>query len=302
MKCRISLTITLVALLTMAWPAQAGTIGLEGPLNPGTEGWTMLTIDPSSPPAGMAVTLLPHAVPEYHWWNGCSPTAAGMLFAYWDTYLGRGNLYDGDSSAWDKVDMNMTNPAHYDAEHDIVATLGHYQAGQTLGLTYGSWDRNGNGILDDQAQWDCLADFMRTADGGTSRSNMAQGFMDYAAWDNPATAVSEAYDSTAWTVWDESWNEYVSEIDAGYPVHVGITGHSILGLGYATDAQGIPYVVNWTTWGGGWDGVYGLMPFSEVYAYTLLRVNDVPEPGTCVLLLAGLGLLATRLRRRKTTA
>ena len=59
--------------------------------------------NPSSPPTGWnSVTLLPHPVPEYHWWNGCSPTAAGMLFAYWDTWMDKSTLYtfhDGNSPA-----------------------------------------------------------------------------------------------------------------------------------------------------------------------------------------------------------
>jgi len=283
--------------------------------------WTMKYVDPVNPPSGWnSAVLLPHAVPEYHWWLGPSPTAAGMLFAYWDTHLGKSNLYtfhDGDSTYWDMLHMNWGDQDDYGrngvdptrATHSMVASWEHFQAGQALGMAYGSWDRNGNHVVDetDRAQWNCLADFMRTEDGGTSRSNMAQGFIDFAAWDDPETTASESYEATAWTDWSETWGEYTSEIDAGYPVHVGIPGHSILGFGYWNDPEGVygpeatDYVVNWTTWRGSAAGKYGLIEFSEVYAYTVLRVGNpvIPEPSSFILLGAGaVSLLAYTWRRR----
>jgi hypothetical protein len=277
-------------------PASVAIGASEGSWYRGTtaEWYMYATDDPSADLPG--VTTLPYGVPEYHWWNGCSPTAAGMLFACWDTHMGK-ELYDGDSASWDKVNMDMSNPAHYADEHNMVASWDHYQAGQDKGLTYGSWDRNGNGVVDasDQAAWNCLADFMRTEDGGTSRSNMAQGFIDYAFWNDPSTPAFESYYASATTDWSATWAEYGSEIDTGYPVHVGITGHSILGFGYWTGmtpwhTEPTDFVVNWTTWGGGWDGLWGLVEFDEVYAFTTLRVGQpTPEPATCVLALLGLG-------------
>ena len=121
---KLLISIMAAALLVWSPLAHSSTIGPET--------WTMYSYDPSSGPPS-AATILPNPVPEYHWWDGCSPTAAGMLFAYWDTYLGKNNLYDGDSSNWDKTNMNMTNSTHYDNEHNIVASWGHYQAGQAKG-------------------------------------------------------------------------------------------------------------------------------------------------------------------------
>ena len=102
----------LLAVLVLAGPSSAAlgtTLDLEGPLTDVLEGWTMTAIDPAAPPSG-AVYL--SNVPEYHWWNGCSPTAAGMLFGYWDTQLGASNLFtahDGNAAYWDKVNMTMSN-------------------------------------------------------------------------------------------------------------------------------------------------------------------------------------------------
>jgi hypothetical protein len=65
---------------------------------------------------------------------------------------------------------------------------------------------------------------------------------------------------------------------------VGIPGHSILGFGYWTGttpwhSTPTDFVVNWTTWGGGWDGMWGLVEFDEVYAYTTMRVDQQPQQG-----------------------
>ena len=50
-------------------------------------------------PTNTYAGLIPTMAPEYTWWNGCSPTAAGMLFAWWDNPTGGGktDLYDGDA-------------------------------------------------------------------------------------------------------------------------------------------------------------------------------------------------------------
>lgn len=313
------LTVLLAAMVALSWGSYAFAaleFGIEGPSQP--ENYTMWGFAPGAVPG----TTLPNSVPEYHWWNGCSPTAAGMLFAYWDTYLGKDNLYtfhDGDSSYWDKTNMDASDKDDYGRNgvdpargtHSMVASWEHYQAGQDKGLTHGSWDRNGNDIVDpsDVADWNCLADFMRTENGGTYRSDMAQGFEDFAMWDDPDTPELESYHASATTDWSATWDEYIAEIDAGRPVHVGIPNHSILGFGYWTgtiqDSQGNFYtadwVINWTTWGGGWDGYWGLVDFGEVYAFTTLEVQDiVPEPGSMIIWsVLALGLGVVWCRRRK---
>ncbi len=294
-------------LLVAVPPTRAG---WEGPMDTGSEGadWEMEYVDPAHPPAGWnTAVLVPYndvdlrySAPdfEYHWWLGCSPTAAGMLFAYWDTRLDldKSTLYtfgDGNSAYWDDSHMNENYQSNYGrngvyptaATHSIVASWEHKQAGVAKGISHGSWDRNGNDVVDqsDRDDWNCLADFMKTEGGGTYRGNMAQGFIDYAAWNDPETPLNESYSARSWTDWSENWNEYKAEIDAHYPLHTGISGHSILGVGYWTDPEGEygepgeHYVVNMTTWGGS-NNKYGLVKFDAVYAYTYLHVEEAAVP------------------------
>jgi hypothetical protein len=280
----------------------------------------MKAADPSAPPAGWGgATLLSPIPAEYHWWLGCSPTAAGMLVAYWDTNLGKPNLYtyhDGDASYWDTANMDHTDQDDYGrngvdpsrATHSIVASWEHWGGGND------TWDRNGNGIVDpsDVAQWNCLADFLLTSGGGTSPYDIGPGILDYLEWDDPTTSAPEKYvDNTVLTDFTPTWAEYTAEINSGFPVHVGIPGHSILGFGYWNDPSGVygvagtDYVVNMTTWGpaNGWTtGVYGLIEFSEVYRLTTVRVGDlVPEPASVIVwsLLGAVGIAFARRRKRK---
>ncbi len=306
--------ILVLCLCSLASPAAAESISaLEGGSLLGLESWSMGLIDPAVPPAG--AVYLPN-VPEYHWWQGCSPTAAGMLFGFWDSQMGKSNLFtygDGDGSYWDETDMDQDNEDHYglngaiplSATHSMVASWEHRQAGVAAGLSQGTWDRNDDGTVDpgDRAAWNCLADFMRTVDGSTYRSDMAQGFLDFVLWDSTQTAASESYNATAWTEWESTgrltFSDYRAEIDAGYPVHVGISGHSILGLGYYYEND-LPYVINWTTWGGSWDDKWGSISWGEVYAVTFLRIGNpiasVPEP--CTLGLLGVALIGVYSSRK----
>lgn len=257
----------------------------------------LLEFAPPDTSGWMLVDPLP---PEYTWWNGCSPTAAGMLFAWWDDPNGGGmtNLYDGDATVWDKANMNDENEAHYVKTHAMVASWEHKEAGKDLSLTYGSWKNH---------TANSIADFLQTSNGGTYRSKMAQGFIDFAIWDDPDTLINESYDNVdAWTMYNWtgfSPDVYRQAIDNNQPVHLGISGtygHSVLGVGYDANDP-IDNYICWTTWGGWsltkwrWDGIS--VPYDmAVYGATFLEISEpIPEPATILLLSLSLfGLVCLR--------
>jgi len=194
-----------------------------------------------SPEAG--AVILSNVPADYDWWNGCSPTAAGMLFGWWeeagvDAFPGNHrNLpatYPGTS----------TNLADYQDARGVVAGWAHKQEGVYQGLSYGSYEYHAP---------DSLADFLLTVDGGTSSSDMPHGFETFGAWDDPRTPEIESrrFNADLRTGGDWSYAAYCAEIDAGRPVHLGLTsedsGHSVLGVGY-NNTDGKQNYVLLTTW------------------------------------------------------
>ncbi|MGC9320574.1 MAG: clostripain-related cysteine peptidase, partial [Armatimonadota bacterium] len=226
------------------------------------------------PPRVEGISNTIPGVPEYTWWYGCSPTAAGMIIGWWDGQPGRGRLFDGDGTQWFG---DLTS-----GTRRMVASQQHHDAGQALGLTYGSY-------LNHTAN--CIADFFQTHNGGTSRSDMAPGLVDFCAWDDPTTASDESCTATATTYYTSSgwtYQDYCDEIDAGRPVHLGLTstagGHSVTGIGYDNTGGKQEYLA-WTTWSGwpvvswGWTGESQSGYNFSVYAGTYLQVDeDVTGP------------------------
>lgn len=233
------------------------------------------------PPQPGAV-VLSSTPADYDWWNGCSPTAAGMLFGWWDE--AGYDAFPGDHRNLPATyPGTSSNPADYTDARGVVAGWAHKQEGINQSLTYGSYQNHAP---------DSLADFILTSNGGTSRSTMAHGFETFGAWDDRRTAELESVVFDAATVYGSgyggSWTyaDYCTEIDAGRPVHLGLTstygGHSVLGVGYNTTG-GAQDVILLTTWHSGlqqWEWAnetqsgYGF----SVYGATLMDAVGDPTP------------------------
>jgi len=182
-------------------------------------------------------------VPEYVWWYGCSPTAGGMMVGYWDGRPGFGNLYDGDASIWSGDGSQGTK--------SMVASTAHIVSGTEHGYTYGDW-HNSTSYPSHEANPNCVADFIKTVNGGTTYFDIAPGLEAYCEWDNPQTAVNESYPATATSTdvayWGTpgqafSYGDLKAEIDADRPLMLSVlchdgtewVGHSIVAYGYQDD-------------------------------------------------------------------
>ncbi|MBM4020285.1 MAG: hypothetical protein FJ288_18520 [Planctomycetes bacterium] len=178
------------------------------------------------------------AMPQYEWWYGCSPTAAGMMAGYWDGLPGRTNLFDGDARIW-FGDQDTGTRA-------MVASRAHITAGKENGYTYGDY-HNSISYPEHQANPDCVADFLKTVDSGTYASNIAAGLRNFIAWDNPRTALPEGLPAQTAQLYVPffggtfEYDTFKAEIDAGRPVILNLltaetetkwVGHSVVGYGY----------------------------------------------------------------------
>jgi hypothetical protein len=180
-------------------------------------------------------------VPEYSWWYGCSPTSGGMMVGYWDGRPGGyGNLFYGDSST-ENADTR-----------DMIASAAHITAGSENGYAYGDW-HNSASYPSHESNPDCVADFMKTVDGGTSYLDIPVGLEAYCEWDDPSTPVNESHEATAqvedvayWGTPGQAFDygDLKAEIDSDRPVIVDLMtylsdlnwhGHSVVAYGYNDD-------------------------------------------------------------------
>ncbi len=287
-------------------------------------------------PLAADVLVLPE-MPRYLWWSGCAPTAAGMIFGYWND-PGLYPFYDGDASVWEgaQYDSNEANNKPWGTAA-MVASWGHVHEGDVAdyntNIGCGKW-------TPDLRDADCIADFMGTNNGATTANGIVYGMGAFAAWDNPDTEdVNESVKVTTEIYWTfdspDPWDVYTAEIDAGRPALVllraGTSGHAVAGYGYDTDgymavrdtwndgtsnAPAGSYIdddgVEWWPWNPTWTSSspsYGISDMWEsgeiAYGATNWTVDSivtmdpkaVPEPGTMALVLLGVSGLVAWRRR-----
>ena len=79
-----------------------------------------------------------------------------------------------------------------------------------------------------------------------------------------------------------SFSDYMSEINAGYPVMIHVTGHTMVGVGYNSASNQVilndtwDYETHTMTWGGSYVGM-------EMYAVSIVHPAGFPDPGQVVL-------------------
>ncbi len=160
-------------------------------------------------------------VPEYDWYNGCSPTSGGMLMGYWH---GRG---------YTKLLPAVTSPGVQGTNvNNAIASPEHIQAGHVLGFTYGSYQNHNP---------NCIADFMKTEDGGTYTNNIPGGLRDWANYAGVATKTAY-HEPVSIDHGSFDYTDFVAEINADRPMLLNLltyapgfndwVGHSVVGYGY----------------------------------------------------------------------
>ncbi len=265
-------------------------------------------------------------VPTSEWTYGCSATSAGMIFGYYDR-TGYDNMYTGSYNggvaplhdlgaktgliASKKGLDGRTTYGHVDdywvgngekgpdpwvnrgVEHnwgDCVADC--------LGTNQWKWDYNWDGQTDSNSDggtslWSYhsaqkLYDYVPPVDNGSPSTSLCHGLRvfaesrGYEVLENFTQKVDSEYSGGF------SFEDFMYEIDSGRPVMVQLFGHSIVGVGY--DELSGDILIH-DTWDNeihymDWGGSYADM---DMAAVTVLRLAEVPEPSTAILLgIAGI--------------
>lgn len=236
-------------------------------------------------PAWGTITVIPD-VPSYIWYNGCGPTAIGMVIGYWDA-KGFPNLISG-SNDWD---------TNQQAIKDAIASPEHirdYVPTPDAGTTHAD---------------NCIADFSYT-----SRKPDVAGWGYFNYQDNGFVGYAQyrgCYGSSATqTMYSSLWSDYTSAIDANKPVELlvdsdgdGATDHFVAAIAYdnTPEANRYGFYDTWTrtihwenyhpvTTGSAW-GIYGGTFFTPRQYHQADANNDG------LVDVGDLGILATHYGR-----
>jgi transcriptional regulator CtsR len=261
-------------------------------------------------------------VPAFYWSYGCSATSAAMLFGYYDRagysnmYTGQANggICPLDNSIWGHTAYPSVTCGEcpLSATHDSIdgrTINGHVDDywidyGQTgPDPYYGHWTEHTLG--------DCVGDYMGTnqakygnIDGGTTFFWYTNGdpLYDYTgsepAYRDGCHGMKLFAQSRGYTVLTDfsqmikgqgsdpnkgfTFADFQAEIDAGRPVLIQVTGHTMLGYGYDTSTNTIYVHDTWDysnhqmTWGGTYAGL-------QQRAVTVIRLETISPQAVPVL-------------------
>ena len=254
------------------------------------------------------------AVPAFTWVFGCSATSAAMIAGYYDR-TSHSNMYVGptnggvmplDNSSWGTwVDGCSATRA----QCPLSATRDGLDGRTTRGHVDDYWNCSGSTATDPyvgnwtEHTWgECTADYMMTsrselttpiADGGTR----FYYYVNNSPWSGTPSDGADGgyglelfYESRGYTATSRynqriygyggisagfTYTQYKAEIDAGRPVMIHVTGHTMVGIGYNDTSSDLMYIHDTWNYGTGtthtmiWGGDYSGMTHKGVTIVTL---------------------------------
>lgn len=229
-------------------------------------------------------------VPSYIWYNGCGPTALGMIIGYWEAH-GYENLIAG-SNSWTTnnagVKMMIASPGH----------IAQYAPTPDCNLVPHADN--------------CVADFSWTSRDWTGHTTpfgwsafgmQPQGLLGYAAFKGYT-----CFDSWTETYYDDPfWAAYIDEILAERPVELlidsnqdGTPDHFVTGIGFDNSTSTLKYGC-YNTWDQivHWYDVGFCLPSKNYGVYGATYFDPIPEPVSVLLLATGMVTLVGCCRRMR---
>ena len=226
-------------------------------------------------PASGTTVVIPE-VPAYYWYNGCGPTAGGMIIGYWDAHGYPDLITGGDgTNSW------TTNQQ---AVKDMIASPGHIR-------DYVPTPDRVDTPTDPYHADDSVADFMNC-----SRDPLGYGlsYENYQSIGLTGYTTYRGYGSSSgyylsYTYYN-AWNEFVGAINASRPLEFfvdsdgsGSADHFITVIGY-DDTPGARKYAAFSTWdvSGQWQwyDFAGVLKNQSFGVQSLTFFNPGPSPET----------------------
>ncbi len=224
-------------------------LSTSGPTRPAE----LNTAEPASLKTLLSSTVISD-VSAYLWWDGCGPTAVGMVVGYYDT-CGYPDLVPGDAMTDLPTVRQMiashgspSNPQHYEDYSEPIDSYGNIKSDKSE-LPTG-----------DEHTSNCLADFMHTS---WSREGLPYGWgysdMISVGWLQYVNLVTSNYQATAENYWPSkpiTWSLLLTEINNNRPMVFlvdtnsdGSTDHFVTVIGYGEDgtSQYYGFLDTWDT-------------------------------------------------------
>jgi len=254
--------------------------------------------------SGAITTVELSGVPSYAWYEGCGPTAAGMIIGYWDAH-GAPNL--------------IPQPKDLQAIRNMIASPEHFIDYVGYGTGMDRLDKYPTVPPLEYHANNSLADFIWGSRGPELADKDSYEYMQVVGLVSYANMRGYAYASGWWEYYGSLWDDFVAEIDAGRPAEFFVASqdkgsgqtqatpdHYVTAIGYKCDDQDPNYrkYEFYDTTGGDaqWkDFLY--LDSGKAWSIQSGTFFTAPEPATLVLLAFGCaGLAAGRARKRSTSS